>query len=318
MPTVSVIIATHSRPHLLPRAIESARKAGTDVEVIVVDDASTDETAEVCRNLKDIKYVRAERNQRVAGARNLGILVSSAEYISFLDDDDVRLPGTLDIQVNTLDRFPEIGLVYGQVINGDQNCLPTSQPPWPSPCPQGDIFWLLLETDFIPCLSAVFRKSCLMRVGLLNATIPGVDDWDLWVRIAEIYPILAIEQPVAIWRVPTPESGQGSSSPMELTLSVSSQFRECWLNLPRAVNVSKEQKRDIWNRFINRVADGLVFEAADEMNRRKYISGCKKILLSLRLNPSRAFRPRALRFLLGRAYKLSVESIASLLTSMLV
>src|SRR5882724_11167373 len=103
MPQASVIIATHNRPHLLPRAIESAFSAGTDVEVVVVDDASTDRTAEVCRSLPSIRYVRADRNQRVAGARNLGIMASTGEYLTFLDDDDLRLPGSLDRQIRALE-----------------------------------------------------------------------------------------------------------------------------------------------------------------------------------------------------------------------
>src|SRR5688572_10955142 len=90
MARISVIIPTHSRPHLLPRAVESALAAGTDVEVVVVDDASTDETAEACRALKGIRYIRLAHNQGVAGARNVGVLSSTAEYIAFLDDDDLR------------------------------------------------------------------------------------------------------------------------------------------------------------------------------------------------------------------------------------
>ena len=72
MNKVSLIIPTFNRPHLLPRAVESARRAGREVEVIVVDDASTDHTAEMCAALRDIKYVRLDRNQGVAGARNVG------------------------------------------------------------------------------------------------------------------------------------------------------------------------------------------------------------------------------------------------------
>src|SRR3989442_9020007 len=116
MPSVSAIIPTHDRPHLLPRAVESARAAGTDVEIIVVDDASTDETAEVCRNLSDIKYVRVERNQGVAGARNIGLFASTAEYVAFLDDDDLRLPDSLDLQVAALEANPEAGFVCGAMI----------------------------------------------------------------------------------------------------------------------------------------------------------------------------------------------------------
>ncbi|MGZ8847657.1 MAG: glycosyltransferase family 2 protein, partial [Pyrinomonadaceae bacterium] len=106
MARVSVIIPTHSRPGFLPRAVASARAAGTDVEIIVVDDASSDETAEIYRGIADIKYVRLERNQGVAGARNVGILRSTSKYVAFLDDDDLRLPGSLDVQVEALEANP--------------------------------------------------------------------------------------------------------------------------------------------------------------------------------------------------------------------
>src|SRR5882724_9402086 len=121
MPGASIIIPTHNRPHLLPRAVESARAAGTDVEIIVVDDASIDETASVCRELSGIKYIRLERNQGVAGARNVGILRSSAEFIAFLDDDDLRLPGSLDLQTAALAATPEAGFVCGSMLIADQN-----------------------------------------------------------------------------------------------------------------------------------------------------------------------------------------------------
>src|SRR5437667_11856284 len=101
-PAVSVIIPTFCRPELLSSAVESAFRAGTNVEVIVVDDASVDETALVCREFKGIKYLRLSRNEGVAGARNAGIRASSADYIAFLDDDDLRLPGSLDMQVGLL------------------------------------------------------------------------------------------------------------------------------------------------------------------------------------------------------------------------
>src|SRR4029453_15016896 len=103
MVKASVIITTHNRPHLLPRAIHSAFAAGTDVEVIVVDDASSDNTAEVCTSFSDIKYVRLERNQGVAEARNVGLRESRGEYITFLDDDDTRLESTLDQQIELLE-----------------------------------------------------------------------------------------------------------------------------------------------------------------------------------------------------------------------
>src|SRR5882672_2049121 len=124
MSLTSIIITTYNRPKLLRRAVGSAFAAGTNLEVIVVDDASTDETATVCGDLTWIKYVRVERNQRVAGARNLGLLVSRGEYITFLDDDDVRLPASLDRQLKLLDANEESGLIYGQAICLDQSGKP--------------------------------------------------------------------------------------------------------------------------------------------------------------------------------------------------
>lgn len=169
MPQVSVIIPTHSRPHLLPRAVESALGAGSNVEVIVVDDASSDNTAEVCRTLEGIKYIRLEHNQGVAGARNVGILNSTADYISFLDDDDVRLAQSLDLQAEALARAPEAGLIYGQALVADQSGAAGDEY-YPQPCPQGDVFWELMVQNFIPCGSVLFRRSCLFKAGLLDQT----------------------------------------------------------------------------------------------------------------------------------------------------
>jgi glycosyltransferase involved in cell wall biosynthesis len=86
------------------------------VEVIVVDDASTDDTASVCRALEGIKYIRLEQNQGVAGARNVGLLASSSDYIAFLDDDDLRLPGSLDLQTGALSLQSKAGWCCGIVL----------------------------------------------------------------------------------------------------------------------------------------------------------------------------------------------------------
>jgi len=103
MPTISVVITTHNRAHLLSRAIESAQAAGSVLEVIVVDDASTDGTPELCARLAGIRYVCLSSNRGLAQARNVGIAESSSEFITFLDDDDLRLPGSLDAQLRVLD-----------------------------------------------------------------------------------------------------------------------------------------------------------------------------------------------------------------------
>src|SRR6185369_16143661 len=116
MPRVSVIIPTHNRAAFLPAAVDSARHAGSDLEVIVVDDDSTDETSEICQTLPEIRYIRLPRNVGLAGARNAGILASSAEFVAFLDDDDIRLPDSLDSQLRALDASPRAAFCYGRVL----------------------------------------------------------------------------------------------------------------------------------------------------------------------------------------------------------
>lgn len=284
MPKASIIITTYNRPQLLPRAINSARASGTDIEVVVVDDASSDETARICQSASDIAYVRVERNQGVAGARNIGLVASHGEYLSFLDDDDVRLAGSLDQQIKVLEKDARAALIYGQAI--PEGPVGKQHEPYPAECLQGDIFWELLTRNFIPCGSAVFRRESLSRVGLLDDAIPGIDDWDLWVRIAEIYPIIAIEAPVMIWRLSSPVSGQGSSHTVDLIALSRKTFREHWLRLPRLANAPRNKRRDVWRRFSNNVSEHLVWEAFSALGKAELRHAGKSALSVLRLHPS--------------------------------
>ena len=300
MPKVSIIIPTHSRPQLLPRAVESALNAGTDVEVIVVDDASVDSTAEVCRSFGKIKYIRLEHNQGVAGARNVGILASSADFIAFLDDDDLRLPGSLDLQVDALLANKEAGFVCGPMLMADQEGNLTGEVSRPKghegdKGDKGDEFWNLLELNFpVMPISAVIRKSCFSSVGLLKNNLHGIDDWDIFVRIAELYPMLVLDQPVGIYRKPTPFSMQGSS-PQAQHLSRVARHQLELLRLPRARAAPANKRREVRRRALSRIVDTLLWNAVQAIRQRAYEFACANVLAALRLSPRRALRPRGYR-----------------------
>jgi glycosyltransferase involved in cell wall biosynthesis len=294
MPTASIIIPTYNRPQLLPRAVESARAAGTDIEIIVVDDASQDETAAVCRILPGIRYIRLERNQGVAGARNVGVLASTSEFIAFLDDDDLRVPGSLDLQTAALAAVPEAGVVCGAMLIADQNYRLTGEIS-SATYPGGDVFWKLLELDFpVMPLCVVIRKDCFLRVGLLNRRLRGIDDWDILVRIAELYPVITMKEPVGIYRQPSPSSSQGSSAQSTQLYGAVRHQRQLF-GLPRVKSAPRSLRKAVRRRTVNRVADTLLWNAWRRLPDRDFGFVAANILTAMRLNPLRPFRPAALR-----------------------
>lgn len=124
-PTVSVIIPTHNRANLIGKAIDSVLdQTCQDFEIIVIDDGSTDNTAEIVKGFDDFKihYISHELNRGTSAARNTGIKASRGEYIALLDSDDEWLPEKLDRQVEVLQDEPsEVGVVYSDVLYIDEN-----------------------------------------------------------------------------------------------------------------------------------------------------------------------------------------------------
>ena len=235
MPLTSIIIPTHDRPELLTRAVESARLAGTNVEIVVVDDGSMDETRDVCASLRNIVYVRLEERHGVGYARAAGIAASSGTYVSYLDDDDARLPGSIDRQVAILEAEPGVALVYGQIFRASQNLAVEDRRLSPQICPSGDVFWTLIGSNFIPSGTVVVRRSAIDAVGGLFHEATPADDWDLWLRIAERYPIAVLPEPMSIYREPTLWSKQGSSRLADGLLRADLRVLERCAKLPRAI-----------------------------------------------------------------------------------
>ena len=202
---------------------------------MVVDDGSKDETSAVCASLRDIVYVRLDERHGVGYARAAGIAASSGAYISFLDDDDARLPGSIDRQLAVLEAAPAAALVYGQIHVATQSLAIDGRPLRPESCPSGDVFWTLIGNNFIPACSAVVRRSAIESVGGLFHEATPADDWHLWLRITERYPIVALPEPVSIYRQPTLWSKQGSSRMADGLLSADLRVLECCAKLPRAI-----------------------------------------------------------------------------------
>ena len=198
-PTVTVIIPTHNRSALLERAIGSVlRQTFTDLEVIVVDDASTDATREAVSRVSDprLSYVRHPANLHVSAARNTGVARARGRYVAFLDDDDEWLPEKLERQVEVIERSsPRVAGVYTGALSlhrTDGSAGYTIRPAF-----RGDILAELLKDNCIgPTSTVLLRRECLDDVGPFDVTLKYGEDYDLWIRLASRYDFECIPEPL--------------------------------------------------------------------------------------------------------------------------
>ncbi len=258
--------------------------------MIVVDDASVDRTSAVCAAIEGIKYIRLERNQGVAGARNVGLLASTGKYIAFLDDDDQRLPGSLDHQVALLEAAPEAGFVAGRMLLGNQDCIPTGETVGPQN-QSGDLFWEILELE-VPLLPSaiVVRKECFFEIGVFNQKIDGIEDWDMWTRISEKRHVLIDSLPVCIYRSPLPHSGQLSSS-MGHQLYSAFRHQSRLLFLPRVKAAKGEVCRAARRNIKKRVVDTLIWRAAENLPQGSFRVTTTNVFYAFLISPLRTCRP---------------------------
>jgi O-antigen biosynthesis protein len=187
MPALTVIIPTRNRPTDLLRAMESVRRQTfCDWECLVIDDGSTDETAQTVLRLAAedprIIYLRQERFGHPSRGRNLGISSARAPLIAFLDDDDSWYPEKLAKQVAVFDTQPEVGMVFARIRKyGLKDQI------WPTErLPSRPGFAALIEGNFVPTSTVAVRLSVLEAVGLFNERYVAVEDYDLWLRIAQV------------------------------------------------------------------------------------------------------------------------------------
>lgn len=198
MPKVSVIIPTHNRAELLRSAIISVlNQTFQNFEIIVVDDASRDNTQEVVSSYNDrrLKYIRNEISKGDGVARNAGINNSSGDYIAFLDDDDEWLPEKLEIQIDLLENSSaKVGGVYTGVLNIDRTTRRILGIRIPEK--KGDLSKDILVGNFIITSSLILRKECFEKVGLFDESVPFCSDYVMWIRISRQFLFEYIKKPL--------------------------------------------------------------------------------------------------------------------------
>ena len=193
-PEVTVVIPTCNRWPLLRRALRTALwQEDVEVEVIVVDDASTDETAERLGEIADerLRVVRHDHSQGVSAARNVAITQARAPWLAFLDDDDLWAPRKLRLQLDA--AADGVALVFcGAVfIDGAGRVLHDRLPPEHT----GDISSQLQSWNVVGSPSAVMaRTSLVQRSEAFDTDLSIAADWDLWLRLSSLGQVVGVRE----------------------------------------------------------------------------------------------------------------------------
>jgi glycosyltransferase involved in cell wall biosynthesis len=218
---VSVVIPCYNQAHFLGEAIESVLCQGyTNVEVVVVDDGSTDNASEVASRYAGagVRLIRQENRGRSA-ARNRGLDETQGKYVVFLDSDDRLLPEALEVGVKELEAHPACALVFGRhmLIETDGSSLGSLSPPYTG----GTDYYEALLRDSYPGLNDVmFRRAVLEAVGGFDASLPAAEDYDLYLRVASKFAIHHHDEVVAQYRRHAANSHHESARMLQYTLGV--------------------------------------------------------------------------------------------------
>jgi len=204
-PLVSAIIPTHNRAHCLARAVDSMYAQEElddqfDLEIIVVDDASSDATPDVIRQYSGVRYIRQPERRGVTPALNAGLRASTGRYISFLGDDDEWLPHKLRVQVPEIEAHPDVAVVYGQSLvrkAGEERLYPEV-----ARAPSGQVFRAMLMDNFCGHhASALIRRTAFDAVGDFDESLGSYEDYDMSLRLAFHFPFRFIPGAVDIYNL---------------------------------------------------------------------------------------------------------------------
>ncbi len=201
MPNVSVVIPTHDRLGLVDEAVASVlEQTFPDLELVVVDDGSTDGTAEhLAARFSDPRLrIVVQENRGASAARNRGAAETSGEWLAFLDSDDRWLPRKLERQLEALAAHPDHPAAYTEEIwyrNGR----------WANPRKihakySGWIFERCLPLCIISPSSILMRREVFEALGGFDESLPACEDYDLWLRLAARHPVLLVPERLIVKR----------------------------------------------------------------------------------------------------------------------
>lgn len=222
LPMVSVVIPAYNAESYIAEAVDSVLEQDyPNKEIIIVDDGSTDQTVKILEQYGDRIRLIKQANSGSAVARNAGISAASGSYITFLDSDDVWLPGKLTVQVAYMERHPEIDLiqarwqVWEQELDGSfsrpAEICPVETKALPPPIPElsGWIYHLLLLDCIVWTSVVMVRRRLVNAVGGFDDRYARGQDYQYWLRASRYTPIHKLDCVMALYRQHSDNSTHG-------------------------------------------------------------------------------------------------------------
>lgn len=291
---VSIIIPSYNRAKLLSAAVESLqRQTYQNIEIIIVDDCSTDDTAQVVAEIEDdrILYVKHEVNKGGGEARNTGMKYATGDYIGFLDSDDQWHKDKLERQMAVFKTKPEVGVVYTgmKVYQGDylvKEVIPKYE---------GDLLTKLIESNCIYTTSSILvKKKVLEEVGGFDSSLPSCQDWDLYIRLARVSRFGFVEDSLVLYHL---HPGERISTNVKAVVDGHMQIYHDYKDLAKA------QGKDVFQKFSIKIAKtifrvGMLSQDKETINLARRIlveglakteSGSKNLLLYVSTFMNRKF-----------------------------
>jgi glycosyltransferase involved in cell wall biosynthesis len=289
MPLISIIIPAYNAESTILETIESVRdQTFSNLEIIVVDDGSADETLALVRGIRDERLkIVAGAHLGLSAARNRGIERARGEFLSFIDADDLWTPEKLEMQLHALQSNPTAAVAYSWTafIDPRGRFLFAKERVYF----QGDVYPQLLRSCFIASGSNVLiRKSVVESIGLFDMQLRAAEDWEYWLRVAERWHFALVPRYQILYRVLSDS----------ISSDVATMEHETLIVLDRALQTAPPNIRNRQNEFLANLKQyvGFLYLTRTSGSQRSVGTG-RRLLDAIRLHPRILFTSKTQRLL---------------------
>ncbi|MEQ8381118.1 MAG: glycosyltransferase [Coleofasciculus sp. A1-SPW-01] len=278
MPKISVIIPVYNGKETIKETITSVlNQTFSDIEILVINDGSTDGTLEVVDSIQDPRLnVFSYANAGLAASRNRGFALARGDYVSFMDADDLWTPDKLEAQFKALQATPQAAVAYSWTDYIDE--FGHFLYPGSHVTETGDILAKLLLNNVLENGSnALIRKQALQEVGGFDESLTAAEDWDMWLRLASRYHFVAVPSAQILYRQPV----------HSMSANISRQETECLKVIERHFHQAPESLQHLKRFSIANLYTYLLFKVlASPLERQKSLIAARCFWQAVRHDPT--------------------------------